>query len=550
MAQANVLYEPRLGISATVGRILSVIWLFVTMVTALWWNHIWSRPGPDRAPLRDALYRRQAIRFRKTAESLGGLLIKVGQFLSSRVDLLPKSFVEEIQLLQDRVTPAPWDGIARTLSQDLGPLEERFFSFDKNPIASASLGQVYRAVLPDGQEVAVKVRRPGIEARVGADLRALSAIVALTVRFSRFGRTFDLYTVLREFRQSIADELDYLAEAANTEKIRDVLKEYHTVTVPRTFPRWSSTRVLTMEFKSGIKINQIDQLQARGIDPSRIAEDLIAIYLHMVMEEGVYHADPHPGNIWVDAQGNLILFDYGMVGQLNIGFKRQLRKLFIAVSRHNAKDLLESMDALGMVLPKADRVQLRQRLAYMFDRYYAETLQQLANLDVPRLLRDFEALLQDDAIQVPGQLAFLGRAIALLVGLATSLDPNINLVRLFAPYARRFVTEDQGGMAGFAANRVRSLALDAVELPSLTSRVLRRIDDGDLDGQIRWSEGSQELRRLRRSIDSLGHSLYVLALLFSAVLLLGQHRSQLATAALALAALTALITWIRRRRER
>ncbi len=549
MAKMNAVPEPTLGVFATLARIIQVIWLFFSMVVAIWWNHAWSRPGPDTETQRDAMYRRQAIRFRQTAESLGGILIKVGQFLSSRVDLLPKSFIDEIQALQDHVEPSLWEPIAKILGEDLGPLEDRFLRFEQTPLASASLGQVYRAVLPDGRDVAVKVRRPGIEAKVGADMRALAVIVALTVRFSRFGRTFDLYTVLREFRQSIAEELDYLAEAANTEKIREVLAEYSFVQVPHTYARWSTARVLTMEFKSGIKITQVDVLREHGIDPTRLAEQLIRIYLHMVMGEGTYHADPHPGNIWVDWDGNLVLFDYGMVGQLDLGFKRQIRKLFVAISRRNAKALLESMDALGMILPNADRVQLRQRLTYMLERYYAETLNQLASLDIPRLLRDFENLLHDDAIQVPGKLAFLGRAIAILVGLATTLDPDINLIRLFAPYARRFVTEDNGGMAGFAASKARSMALDAFELPGLASRVLRRIDEGDLDGQIRWTEGSQEIRRLRQSVDAVAHSLYVLALLFSAVLLLGQGRPRLAGGALILAILASLLTWIRRRRS-
>jgi len=549
MAKTHEVREPTLGVFATLFRITSVIWLFFSMVFAIWWNHTWSRPGPDTAARREQMYRIQAIRFRRTAETLGGILIKVGQFLSSRVDLLPKPFIDEIQALQDHVAASDWPPIARILREDLGPIEERFLRFEQTPLASASLGQVYRAVLPDGQEVAVKVRRPGIEARVGADLGALGAIVAVTVRFSRFGRTFDLYTVLREFRQSIAEELDYLAESANTEKIRDVLAQYPFVRVPHTYARWSSNRVLTMEFKSGVKVTEIDALRAHGIEPSRVAEQLIQIYLHMVMDEGVYHADPHPGNIWVDWEGNLILFDYGMVGELDSGFKRQLRKLFIAVSRRNAKALLESMDALGMILPKADRVQLRQRLSYMLERYYAETLNQLASLDIPRLLRDFENLLRDDAIQVPGELAFLGRAIAILVGLATTLDPDINLVRMFAPYARRFVTEDNGGVAGFAASKARTMVLDAAELPGLASRVLHRIDEGDLEGQIRWNEGGQEIRRLRQSVDALGHALYTLGLLFAAVLLLGQHRPRLAAAALTATALAALLTWLRHRRR-
>ncbi len=540
--------EPKMGITASIVRSLTVIRLFLTMIFDIWWHHAWSGPGPDQAEKLDNVYRRQAVHFRKTAEALGGILIKVGQFLSSRVDLLPKVFIDEIQSLQDNVAAAPWPSIEQVLVDELGPLAARFSRFDPTPLASASLGQVYRAWLPDGSEVAVKVRRPGIEQAVAADLRAVGFIVALANRFTQFGRTFDLMTVQREFRQSVDQELDYLREAANTERIRTILSLFRWVYVPRTFSAWSSARVLTMEFKSGIKITQLQTLRANGHEPSVLAERLIRMYLHMVLVEGFYHADPHPGNIWVNQQGQLLLFDYGMVGTLDLGFKRQMRKLFIAVAQHNSKALLDSMESLGMVLPRADRVRLRERLRYMLDRYYAETLNQLADLDIARLLHDFAELLHDDAIQVPGELAFLGRTIAILVGLATALDPDINLISLFAPYTQRFMTEEHGGVAGFAADRVRGVAADVAELPELSNRVLHRLDEGDIETQIRWLDGVREIRQLRRSLDRLTHALYVLGFLFIALLL--YERGQTDFAALALAASAAWTAYARFHRRR
>ncbi len=548
MVNRNPPSEPKLGIAAAVVRSLTVVWLFLTMVFDIWWHHTWSGPGPDHAERLDKVYRRQAIRFRATAEALGGILIKVGQFLSSRVDLLPKVFIDEIQSLQDNVAAASWPAIERVLIDELGPLSARFSRLERTPLASASLGQVYRAWLPDGTEAAVKVRRPGIEQAVAADLRAVGFVVALANRFTQFGRTFDLITVLREFRESVDQELDYHREATNTEHIRGILSVFPWVYVPRTFPAWSTARVLTMEFKSGIKITQLETLRAHGHEPSVLAERLIRMYLHMVLVEGFYHADPHPGNIWVNEAGQLLLFDYGMVGRLDLGFKRQMRKLFIAVSQHNSKALLDSMESLGMVLPRADRLHLRERLRYMLDRYYAETLNQLNDLDIARLLRDFAELLHDDAIQVPGELAFLGRTIAILVGLATVLDPDINLISLFAPYTRRFMTEEHGGVAGFAADRMRGVAADVAELPELSNRVLHRLDEGDIETQIRWLDGVQEIRHLRRALDGLTHALYVLGFLFIALLL--YERRQVDFAALALAVSAAWAAYARFHRGR
>lgn len=534
-----------IGRTATLLRIAVVVWLFVTMVTAIFFGLRRAR-GP-RIEERDLLYRREARRFRETAERLGGLLIKVGQFLSSRVDLLPRSFVDEIASLQDHVHPAPWGAIAETLREEFGDRLEAFRSFDQNPLAAASLGQVYRAALPDGTPVAVKIRRPQIESIVEADLRALGLIVRLT-SFTRFGRTFDLPTVLREFREVVAEELDYHHEAENTERIRAVLTAFPFVRIPRTFLAWSSRRVLTMEYWEGTKISDVEAIRRRGIDPSMIAARIIHLYLHMVMDAGIYHADPHPGNLLVADSGEIVLLDYGMVGTLEVGLKRQLRKLFVGISEQDPQALMESLEAIGMVLPRADRVALRQRLRYMLDRYYAETLTQLAELDVARLLRDFETILQDEGIQVPGELAFLGRAIAILVGLATQLDPEVNLIRLFAPYARRFVTEDQGGAAGYALGKTQVFVRDLTQLPHLSARALRRIDEGELEAGLRWREGQRELGRIGRAIERLTRALYQLGFLLLAVLLFGQHRAHLAWGAVGLAALTFVVGLFGRRR--
>lgn len=527
-----------IGRTAALWRIVVVVWLFVSMVVSIFLGL--RRARGLRPEDRDEIYRIQAQRFRETAEQLGGLLIKVGQFLSSRVDLLPRTFVDEIASLQDHVHPAPWEAIAETLQEELGARFDTFSSFDRTPLAAASLGQVYRARLPDGTEVAVKVRRPQIESIVEADLRALGLIVRLT-SFTRFGRTFDLSTVLREFRQVVAEELDYLHEAENTERIRAVLTGFPFVRVPHTLPLWSTGRVLTMEYWAGVKISEVEAIRRRGIDPSMLAARIIHLYLHMVMDAGVYHADPHPGNLLVTDSGEIVLLDYGMVGTLEIGLKRQLRKLFVGISEQDPQALMESLEAIGMVLPRADRVALRQRLRYMLDRYYAETLTQLAELDVTHLLRDFETILQDEGIQVPGELAFLGRAIAILVGLATQLDPDVNLIRLFAPYAHRFVTEDQGGSAGYVLGKAQGLARDVLQLPRLSARTLRRIDEGELETGLRWREGQRELRRIGRAIERLTRALYQLGFLLLAVLLFGQHRPHLAWGAVVLAAITFVV---------
>lgn len=518
--------------SRRAARTTSVLWrsyritfLFVSiMVELLWYGLTLRNQPPDVAePRLESLYRRQALRFRSQAEQMGGLLIKVGQFLSSRVDLLPKPYLNELAQLQDNVQPAAWPAIRARLEEELGPLAESFLWFQETPLAAASLGQVYEAVLADGQRVAVKVQRPGITAIVEADLKALQWVVSLATRLTDFGKTFDLHTVLREFRRLVFEELDYHRELENTERLREDLATYPAVIVPKTYPRVSTGRVLVMEFFRGIKIDHVGELRAANISPARIAENVIRLYLHMVLESGLYHADPHAGNILVAPDGSLILLDYGMVGSLDLATKRNIRHLFVAVSERNAGNLLASMSALGMIRPDVDLARLRRRIIYLLDRYYAETLDQLGQLDIPQLLRDFEAILRDQAIQVPGYFAFLGRAIAILVGLATAIYPDINLVDLFTPYAQRFVTDEAGGPVGYVSRQAQKYVRTVAELPITAAQMLHTLQQGELETQVQWTQGAHELKHVRKHTQGIAASIYTVGFVVAGVLALHQH---------------------------
>ncbi|PSR23480.1 MAG: ABC transporter [Sulfobacillus acidophilus] len=529
-------------------RTYRIMFLFVSiMVELLWYAIVLRNQAPDLStPKYEALYQRQARRFTRYAEEMGGLLIKVGQFLSSRVDLLPKAYLVELAKLQDRVQAAPWETVLPILETDLGPFPDHFVWFAQEPLAAASLGQVYQARLVNGDEVAVKVQRPGIDHIVRADLKALSWVVRVLSRLTEFGKTFDLNIVLREFRRLVFEELDYRRELRNTEWIRQDLNTQPHVIVPRTYAELSTERVLVMEFFRGIKIDHVDELLADGISPQLVAERVIRLYLHMVLESGVYHADPHAGNILVGPSGELILLDYGMVGSLDIAAKRNIRRLFVAVSGRDPGGLLQSMTALGMIRPEADLTRLRRRINYLLDRYYAETLDQLGHLDIPQLLRDFEAILRDKAIQVPGQFAFLGRAIAILVGLATAIYPDINLVQLFAPYAHRFVTEEAGGTSGYVSRQAQRYARTLAELPLLSAKVLHSLDQGDLQTQIQWPYGMQQLERLNASVRHLASSVYAAGFVIAGVLSLSAH-PWLGRSLIVLAALIFVVSWWRGR---
>ncbi|MBX5467349.1 MAG: AarF/ABC1/UbiB kinase family protein [Firmicutes bacterium] len=503
---------------AALQRTAAVVGLFLAMAWAVFWHGRWQPAGAEADASREALWRQLARRFRIVAERQGGLLIKVGQFLSSRVDLLPKPFIEELQELQDAVPPAPWPLVRAVLEHELGPIAERFADFDPEPVAAASLGQVYRGRLPSGEEVAVKIQRPAIQSLVSADLVGLEMVVALLSRFTRFGRTFDLPTVLREFRHMVAQELDYRHELDNTERLRATLAHLPWVRVPRTYPELSTGRVLTMEFWRGIKVNQRQALVDAGVDVPALAQRLIHLYLFMVLDAGFFHADPHPGNLLVlPGDGAVVLLDYGMVGRIEMAQKRQIRRLFTAVTLRQPSELVESLRALGMIRPEADLGRLRREVRYLLDRYYAETLDQLARLDVVHLMRDLEGLLREEAVQIPGEFAFLGRAIAILVGLATALDPNINLIDLFAPYVQRLMTEERGGVTGMVRSGLRRWSQAAAAAPELIFHLLQELENGEFEAQWTWNQGADALRGLAAEVSRLTRAIWVVGLWLVAV---------------------------------
>jgi len=530
-------------------RIAAVLRLFFGILWELWVvNQRIRLFGPEAvAGELEPLFRRQAARFRETAERMGGLLVKVGQFLSSRVDVLPPPFVQELAALQDHVASAPWELVEPILRQELGSLEAHYTAFDPVPLASASLGQVYQATDREGRPVAVKVQRPHIDRIVSADLAALRIVVTITQRLTRFGRTFDLHGLLAEFQRTVFEELDYLREAENAERIAREAAAFGWLHVPRVHHDSTTRRVLTMDRHDGIKVSDLKGLEAAGISRTMVAERLIHLYLHMVMDVGFFHADPHPGNILVRPDGDLVLLDFGMVGQISASDRRHIRSLFVGVSERRPALIVDALYGLGVVRPQAEPRQLRTRVAYLLQRYYAETLADVRQIDLESLLVDVETLLREEPIQFPAHFAFLGRALSMLVGLTTQLDPHLNLIQIFTPYARRFVTEETGGTLGYALNRVREWGTATVGLPPLMARVLRQVEDGEFEADIRWRPGEAALREVSRALRAVAQAIWVTGFVALGVWLLTLHWHLSADFAFAWAAVQLL--WSARRRR-
>jgi predicted unusual protein kinase regulating ubiquinone biosynthesis (AarF/ABC1/UbiB family) len=493
------------------------VMLFASRTAAgvLWWDVLLRRIGLRRLARRTAAarYGRAARRYRSLAISLGGLWIKVGQFLSSRVDVLPAFITDELAGLQDEVPTQPSGHMTAVVEAEFRrPLRDTFAWFDDEALASASLGQVHRARLPDGRPVVVKVQRPGIQQIIRVDLAALQRVVGWLKRYRAISRRADLEALFAEFSRTLWAELDYLAEAENARAFRAMFTEDPTVRIPEVHAEQTTARVLTLEDVYFIKITEYAAIEAAGVDRAEVADRLLRTYLRQIFVEGFFHADPHPGNLFVqprDGAGGwrLVFVDFGMVGRLTPQAKAGLRDLVIAVGTRDLDRLMQGYQTLGVLLPGADLARLRQAQQALFDRLWGRSMRELIALH-PREMRAFAAQFRDVMyempFQVPSDLIFLGRCLAILSGMCTGLNPAFNVFEGLAPFARRLLEEEGGDwldrLLRWLAEAGRSLA----SLPDRLDGVLTDLQAGKLTVTARADPSLDlSLTRLARAINRL-----------------------------------------------
>ncbi len=300
------------------------------------------------------VYRKNARKILRTFIKLGPVFIKLGQWLSSRADILPQPYLEELAQLQDDVPAAPFDQVKPIIENDLGLLEERFDSIDTTPVSGASLGQVYRGNV-SGRHIIVKVKRPGIERVVEDDLKVLKRLLPLALRFVDPNLRFSAKVMLAQFIETIHEEMDYTRESENLKQIKHDMKSNPNVIIPSVYDEHSSKNVLTMEYLPGIKITNVEALDAKGIDRQRLVINIHKVFFTMLLRHSLFHADPHPGNISVTDDGRLILYDYGMVGRLDNETRLRLVRLYLALLEKDPPRTVNAMEELGMLTPDFNR---------------------------------------------------------------------------------------------------------------------------------------------------------------------------------------------------
>ncbi|MBI4769812.1 MAG: AarF/ABC1/UbiB kinase family protein [Chloroflexi bacterium] len=521
-------------------------------------------------------YTAAAGRFRALAVEMGGVLIKVGQFLSARVDVLPACITDELAGLQDEVPAEDFAAVRAVLEAELGaPPGERFADFDRIPLAAASLGQAHRATLPSGERVVVKVQRPDIHALVETDLAALRTVAGWIKRYRPISRRANVQALLAEFSRVLREEMDYAAEAENAARFGRMFAADPHVRVPRVIASHSTARVLTLEDVYFIKISDYAGITAAGVDRAEVAQRLFETYLRQIFIEGFFHADPHPGNLFVEPPGEeegtlrgkeeeagtrewrLVFVDFGMVGRVSQKTRAGLRELAIAVGTRDPARVVRAYHLLDVLLPGADLERLKQAETAIFDQFWGKSMGELRDIEPREYARrsmQFRDLLYELPFQVPEDMIFLGRCVAILSGMCTGLDPDFNLFEGLAPFAVQLLAGERGeGLdAGAWLKQALEQARMLLALPGRLERLLARLESGDPYGRPARPD-PELLRRLDRGTRALHRvalALLAAGLLIAAPLAALAGWPTLVPAAVGLAALLALWALLGLRRDR
>ena len=517
----------------------------------IWWDLVMGRVPVTRQRVlssRPYRLRRIAREFRGLAIEMGGVMIKLGQFLSSRVDVLPIEVTQELQGLQDEVPPADNEQVFALLREQLGDLNRRFVEIERQPLAAASLGQVYRARLRPASEaevarVVVKVQRPGIEDLVRTDLAALRVVARWVMRYKPIRKRANVPALMEEFARTLWQELDYRAEADNAEEFAAIHADNPRILIPRVYREHSTDRVVVLEDVEALKIGDTAALAAAGIDTKDVADLLLEAYFKQIFVAEFFHADPHPGNLFVrprpaaevagDAPPDfqLVFVDFGMAVRLPKAMGENLRKVLIGVTQRDSRQLVEAYRDLGFFLPGADVERITEAHETILDQIYGRNLLDLTQPDpreIEAIGREFRDLLFDFPFQIPQDFIYLGRALGMISGLVSTLDPHINPWRQIERYGQQL-------LRGQSFQQFRDMRLAGVVdllrpflgTPGRIQRLLEEAEKGRLRVQLKSDRDAVRLQeRLEKRIGQLAWSIISGAGLLSATLVYLERRRE------------------------
>ena len=517
------------------------IWVFVLSLSySLWLNgKKWSYRGGYTEQKRDKRRKAQAKWIRESLLELGPTFIKAGQLFSTRADLFPTAYVEELSKLQDKVPAFDYEQAAEIIEKDFGkPIDKLFGHFEPTPLAAASLGQVHKAKLFSGEEVVVKVQRPGLKQLFTIDLAILKRIAHYFQNHPRWGVGRDWLGIYDECQRILWEETDYLNEGRNADTFRRNFRKENWVKVPRVYWRYSSPMVLTLEYLPGIKISHYEAIETAGLDRKTLAKLGAQAYLHQLLNNGFFHADPHPGNLAVDTDGELIFYDFGMMGHIKANVREKLMDTLFGIADKDADRVVASLIELQALSPTGDLAPVRRSIQYMLDNFMDKPFEEQS---IEAISEDLYEIAYDQPFRFPATFTFVMRAFSTLEGVGKGLDPEFNFMEVAQPFAMEIMTNsrDSNGNTVFdqLSRQAMQVSTSALGLPQRIEDTIEKLERGDLRVRIRNTESDRVLRRISAIILGTNYTLLIGAFTISATILLVNDKIVLAIiAALAAAA--------------
>ncbi|HZS47679.1 MAG TPA: AarF/ABC1/UbiB kinase family protein [Blastocatellia bacterium] len=451
---------PRFGWKGVV-RTVQILYFLVGFLLYVWADFRgWLGKNEEK---KEAIFRRHAIKLRNRLLKLGPTFIKIGQTLATRADLIPIQYVDELSILQDRVPAVPNDVAFAIFKEELGQEPtEVFADITLEPIAAASLGQVYRARLVTGQEVAVKIQRPNLHQIISFDLHVLKKIASFLDRY-KIVRGQEWCDMMDEFDRTVHEEMDYVAEGRNAERFKANFAEWKDVHVPTIYWQHTTKRVLVMEFIHGLKVIDLDGIRAAGFSAQKINELMVRTYFKQLLEDGFFHADPHPGNLRVMKDGRLAFFDFGMVGTISEKLQSQMVSAFFHLLEQDANGLVDDMISLNFLSPNADLEGFRKVVSDMFSRTLSLRLKEIRFKEITY---ELAPIVYKYPLTTPGHFTYIIRAMMTLEGISIRMNPEFNFLEVAGPYARDFLFRKESAL--------------------LRKQVWQSLQDAK-SGQINWS---------------------------------------------------------------
>jgi predicted unusual protein kinase regulating ubiquinone biosynthesis (AarF/ABC1/UbiB family) len=484
---------------STLARKIDIFRAAAKFMLFLWWDSIFPQDSLEHKKNR-------ATWLVNTLIDLGATFIKIGQTLSTRADLLPLEYIEALGTLQDQVPAFSSQEAINMIELELGkPLQFIYKEFEFNPLAAASLGQVHKATLYSNEEVVVKVQRPGLEALFNLDFKILLQLIKFCNKYFAGVRKYNLQSIYNEFFDLLFQEIDYIQEGKNSDKFRENFHGYPRIIVPKVYWQYTTTKILTLEYKPGIKINDKAALEACGINIHQVNETGICCYLKQLLQDGFFQVDPHPGNMAVNPDGSIIFYDFGMMAEIGILDKDQMIKTFFAILKKDSNEVVNTLMSMGLLEPVPDMTPVKRLVTFLLDKFTDKPLDIKALSEVKIELYE---MFEQQPFRLPAQMTFILKAITTLDGIARTLEPQYNPTVLSQAFIKSLaVTKSKGSTIAQLSHQARDFIQYQLTKPNKTEVLVKkleeRIERGELQLRVKNVESDRILGRIYLAVKTL-----------------------------------------------